>query len=399
VDDERTPTVEEEAEPAAPPPAIDAAVGQAGATADPAAGPVAPGGAVPRSRAMVALWVVLGTLLVTTALAVTVGSLAHAPYIVYAPGSAIRTEPLIEVDDADTFETDGSILFLTVSLRGASRRVGYAEALWGWISPHQDVFPRRAILGDQTGIENREEAAVEMNRSQEVAAAVALGHLGFEDTITGTGVTIQDTVVGSPAAEVLEAGDTILAVDGVPTLLTDDLRAAIEPRLPGELVEVDVERDGAERTVKVELTSDVEDPNRTLLGVTNVTTRDLRIDLPFDVVIATQDVGGPSAGLALALGVLDRLTPGSLTGGHDVAVTGTIELDGRVGRVGGIQQKTVAAIDAGATLILVPALEVAEAELKAGDDIEVVGVETLDDALAALAAVGGNALDLERPGG
>lgn len=350
-------------------------------------------------RPLAALWVALGSLLIVTALAVTVGSLAHAPYIVYAPGSAVETEPLIEIPDTETFETDGSVLFLTVSLRGASRRVGYAEALWGWVDPHQDVFPRRAILGDQSGQENRDVAAVEMVASQEVAAAVALRHLGYPDAITGSGVTIAGTVVGSPAAEVLEPDDVIVAVDGEPVALSEDLRDAIEPRSPGDVVEVTVERGGAEQTVAVELISDPDDPDRTLLGVTNVATRDMRVDLPFDVQIDTNDVGGPSAGLALTLGVLDRLTPGSLTGGHDVAVTGTIEVDGRVGRVGGVQQKTVAAIEAGADVILVPATEVAEAELKAGDDIEVVPVETLDDALEALAAIGGNALELERPTG
>jgi PDZ domain-containing protein len=129
-----------------------------------------------------------------------------------------------------------------------------------------------------------------------------------------------------------------------------------------------------------------------------VFTRDLHYDLPFPVRIDTEDVGGPSAGLALTLGLLDLLTPGSLTGGETIATTGSIDPDGVVGEVGGVAQKAVAAERAGARLILVPEAEADDARRFAGD-LEVVGVSTLDDALEALAGIGGNALELDRPGG
>jgi PDZ domain-containing protein len=127
------------------------------------------------------------------------------------------------------------------------------------------------------------------------------------------------------------------------------------------------------------------------------TTRDLAIDLPFDVAIDAEDVGGPSAGLAFTLSVLDILTPGDLTGGERVATTGTIGFDGSVGPIGGIEQKTVAAREAGVDLFLVPAAEVEAARADAGS-MRVVGVDDLADALAALDDVGGNALALGRPG-
>ncbi|HMJ79192.1 MAG TPA: S16 family serine protease, partial [Iamia sp.] len=141
-----------------------------------------------------------------------------------------------------------------------------------------------------------------------------------------------------------------------------------------------------------------EDPDRTLLGVVQVFTRDLSYELPFPVQIDTEDVGGPSAGLALTLGILDVLTPGSITGEHTVAVTGTIDPAGTVGEVGGVGQKAVAATREGAELLLVPEPEAALAERFAGDDVRVVGVETLADALDALADLGGNADDLADAG-
>jgi PDZ domain-containing protein len=347
-------------------------------------------------------------MLILTVTAVGAGSLIRAPYIVFAPGSAIPTEPAISTPGTETYETDGSVLFLTVSLRGASRRMGYVEAAWGWLKGNQDVYPRDAILGDQSGEENREASVQEMALSQEVAAKVALEHLGYEVPVEGTGTVISDTIPDTPAAEVLQPFDVITALDEVPTLTDDVLRTELEGRRPGDVVSVTFERDGdgdpattddrEESTEDVELVADPDDPERTLLGVVQVFTRDLSYDLPFPVRIDTEDVGGPSAGLALTLGILDVLTPGSITGGHTIAVTGTIDPTGAVGEVGGVGQKAVAASEEGAELILAPAAEAELAERYADDDVRVVGVETLDDALEALADLGGNALELAGSG-
>jgi PDZ domain-containing protein len=354
------------------------------------------------------IFVALGAVLVFIVTAIGAGGLLRAPYVVYAPGSAIPTEPAISVPGTETYETDGQVLFLTVSLRGASRRMGYAEALWGWVKEEQDVYPRDAILGGQTGEENREAAVQEMALSQEVAAKVALEHLGYDVPAEGTGTAITDVIADTPAAEVLRPFDVITAVDGAPTPTDLELRTELEGREPGDVVEVTFERDGDgdpatddwdERTDDIELIADPDDPDRTLLGVVQVFTRDLTYDLPFPVRIDTEDVGGPSAGLALTLGILDVLTPGSITGGKTIAVTGTIDPTGVVGEVGGVAQKAVAANRQGAELLLVPAAEAELAERFAADGVEVVGVETLDDALAALADIGGNADELEDAGG
>jgi PDZ domain-containing protein len=263
----------------------------------------------------------------------------------------------------------------------------------------QDVYPRDAILGGQTGEENREASVQEMAMSQEVATKVALEELGYEVEVSGTGTVISGVIEGTPAAEVLEPFDVITRIDGEPTPTDADLRALLAERSPGDVVRVTYERgpDAEEGEADVEMVADPDDPDRALLGVVQVFTRDLAFEFPFTVRIDTEDVGGPSAGLALTLGILDVLTPGSLTGGRDVAVTGTISTDGVVGEVGGVAQKTVAANGTDAEVLLVPAAEAELAERFADDDVEVVGVRTLDDALDALTRLGGNADEVAAP--
>jgi PDZ domain-containing protein len=175
--------------------------------------------------------------------------------------------------------------------------------------------------------------------------------------------------------------------------------AVIGKHDPGDTIEVTVERTPAGHRAAERVTREVTlgrrpGTDQPLIGVLIET----RVDLPLDVTIDSGDVGGPSAGLAWTIGLLDRLTPGSITGGHRVAVTGEILEDGTVGEVGGVGQKAVAARQQGATLFLVPASEAARARANAGS-MRVVGVHDVDDALDALTAIGGNADDLGRPGG
>jgi len=345
------------------------------------------------------IWSVLGVALLLSTAVIAIGAVVRAPYVVFAPGSAIDTEPIISTPGTEAFEDDGEVLFLTVSLRGASQRVGYGEAALGWLRGDEDVFPRDAILGGQTGDESREQSLQEMTVSQEVAAKVALEHLGYEVASRGRGAVVTSTVPGSPAATDLRPGDVIVAVDGTDIDLDSQLRGELDGREPGDQVALSVDRGGSQDPVDVttRLIADPDGSDRALLGV-SVFTRDLSFDLPFTVRIDTNDVGGPSAGLALTLGLIDHLTPGSLTGGQVIATTGTMDPDGRVGVVGGVAQKAAAAIGAGARLILVPESEADEARAHAGD-VTVVGVATLDDALEALTDIGGNADELDRDGG
>jgi len=131
-----------------------------------------------------------------------------------------------------------------------------------------------------------------------------------------------------------------------------------------------------------------------MLGITLSPSDLVDYDLPIDVSIDSDRVGGPSAGLAFALAIVDVLTPGELTGGANVATTGTIRIDGSVGRVGGVKQKTFAALESDVELFIVPIDEEEEARSFAGDAMRVVGVETLDDAIEALSELGGNGLEV-----
>jgi PDZ domain-containing protein len=174
----------------------------------------------------------------------------------------------------------------------------------------------------------------------------------------------------------------------------------IATKKPGDEVVLRVQRTPEEtEDVVVQLVARPDDQNRAMLGVSLETFR-LRYEFPFDVTIDSGSVGGPSAGLAFTLGVIDVLTPDSLTGGQRVATTGTIDSSGTVGPVGGVQQKTVAVRRAGATLFLVPPSEYEEA-LKYAGDMRVEQVETLDDALRALVSIGGgtDAIEQAAPSG
>lgn len=337
------------------------------------------------------VWLALAPVLVVMTMAAVIGAATRVPYFALSPGSARSTEPLVTLIDRPGFRTDGEILFTTVSI---GRPSGF-EAVWGWLDPDVDVAPEEVIQGDQSDEENRQLNLALMDDSKQVASYVALRHLGFDVSRTATGAVIVQ-VLAEPARGELEAGDVVVGIDGTDVGLTEELIDAIGTHEPGEEVTLRVERGSTERTEDVRLTLAADPQGEPVIGVA-VQPRGLRYRLPVDVEIDSGDVGGPSAGLAFTLAVLDRLTPGSLTGGNRVAVTGSIQPDGGVGPVGGVGQKAVAAEEEGAELFLVPADEAPLAEAHAGD-MRVVGVATLSDALRALDNLGGNALALGQPG-
>lgn len=314
------------------------------------------------------------------------------PYYALSPGQATGTVELVEVPGEFRNEGDGDVLFLTVSVR----RVTALGALAGWLDPDVSIVPEEEVLGSRTPEENRTFNRQLMDISKDVAIYVALGELGYDVPVSGGGALVREVVPDAPAAEVLSPGDVIVAAGGEPVVFSDDLRAATVGLQPGDLLELDVVReDGREDDVVVELTA--REDGSPLIGVAAVTSTPIEFDFPVDVQIDSGTVGGPSAGLAFTLSVLDVLTPGELTGGETVAVTGTMGVDGAVGPVGGVEQKAAAAREAGATLLLVPESEVQDARDHAGD-LEVQGVASLDEALQALDSVGGNALALGQPG-
>jgi PDZ domain-containing protein len=317
------------------------------------------------------------------------------PYYAFAPGSALDTSRLVVVDADHAFPPEGKILMTTVSLG----KVTLFEAIEGWLDPGVDVLEERFVTPPEIDEDEfREMNLAAMADSKEKAIGVAFEALGV-DAITGSGAEVVQIEPGTPADGALEVGDVIIGVDADVVALDADAIRSIGGHTPGDTVtfRVDPSAGGEPRTVEVRLAARPDDPSRAYLGV-SLTTKDLAFDFPFEVDLESEQIGGPSAGLAFTLAVIDRLTEGELTGGETVAATGTIELDGSVGEVGGVAQKTIAVRRSGATLFLVPPGELELATKFAGDDLRVVAVANLDDALAALADVGGNALALPNLG-
>jgi len=314
------------------------------------------------------------------------------PYVLVSPGTATPVDGVVEVDGARTYEHDGTVLFLTVSVSDPNDGPNAYMVLSGWLDDEVDVIPEDEFLGGRDPAEEERLNELAMTNSQLSAKKVSLERLGYTVPIEGTGVIVTSVQKRSPARSKLKAGDVVTAVDGTPVALADDVGPLVRSRAPGEPVAFTLERGKATKTVSVPTRAAPDGPfeGQAQVGVTTAT-RDLEFDFPVDVTIDTGEVGGPSAGLAFTLTILDELSPGDLTGGKKVAVTGTIELDGTVGPVGGVEQKAVAASRAGAELFLVPAEEAQDARGRAGR-LEVVGVDDLDDALAALGDAGGDPL-------
>jgi PDZ domain-containing protein len=315
------------------------------------------------------------------------------PYFLFKPGSVRDTEPLISISGTEVFPSEGSIGYTTVSLRQATL-LGLVQ---GWLDDDIDVYPRDEILGGRDADENRELNLQMMADSKEVATYVALDRLGY-DVELAVGQAVSEVVPDSPADGVIEPGDIITAIDGETFDDPDDLGRLLEPKSPGDPVEVTI-RTAPDEEVDLDLVlaAAPDDPAKAIIGV-QVAPMALEFEFPFEVEIDTGDVGGPSAGLAFSLALIDDLTPGDLTGGSQVAVTGTISPDGTVGPIGGAGQKAAAARRDGFDLFLVPTDDYDDAVAHAGDDLEVVAVDNIDDALAALGDHGGNVDDLPRSG-
>ena len=314
-------------------------------------------------------------------------------YVIQVPGPVYNTlgtaenadgeeVPLISVEGAETYPTDGALDLLTVQVQGNREQTpSWFELALAWFNPARAVLPIDAIFPEgQTTEERNEESAAMMVDSQQEATAAALTELGYD---VGAQVSVHSVMEDAAAQGVLQDGDIILEADGVTVTDAAVLRSAINEG-EGAPVELLIERDGADQTVEVTpKETTVDDESVWLIGVTLITD----YDFPIDVTIQLNNVGGPSAGMMFALGIIDTLTPGELNGGDNVAGTGTITADGTVGPIGGIRQKMWGARDAGAEWFLAPAANCDEVVGHIPGDLRVYSVEDLDDALAVLDAV------------
>ena len=276
----------------------------------------------------------------------------------------------------------GGIYYVDVVVRRAS----LLEELLPSLRPEgADLVPEHALVPPGSSFEERRrQNQAQMSRSKEVAAAVALRELGYEIEAEPEGALVVGVASDAPAAGKLEPTDVIVAADGVPVETPDDLRRVIAERKPGETVRLRVRSGEQTRTVEVGTVESPDEDGRPVVGIQ--VEQSAEIDLPIDVEIDLGRVGGPSAGLAFALDIVEELR-GDVDRGLKVAATGEIELDGDVLPVGGVKQKVIGARRVGVDVFLVPAGEnAAEARRHAGA-MRVLAVESFEQALRKLATL------------
>lgn len=317
---------------------------------------------------------------------VAVAALLPVPYVVYSPGPMENTlgerdgQPVITIEGADTYDTDGVLNLTTVGVTPADARLDLLSALQAWVDPERAIVPRELVYEPGvTSEETRQRNAQLLERSQETAKVAALRELGYE---VPEAVVIELVVDGSPADGILEPGDIVQQVGGEPVTTPQDVVDAVRSREPGDTVELAIQREGRERTVTVGTeAAPAEDGGHAMVGagVGFGYEFPVRIDVNID-----QRIGGPSAGMVFALAIYDTLTPGALLAGMHVAGTGEITGDGEVGAIGGIQQKIAAAAGDGAELFLAPAANCDDVVTARNAEMTVVSIETLDDAIAAV---------------
>jgi PDZ domain-containing protein len=317
------------------------------------------------------------------------------PYYAMSPGPVSDVSDYVQVPEPSN-TTEGEMFFLTVSLK----EVNVIEWVAAKLDSRVDLTPVEYIRPVGVSQEDlRLQNLTMMNRSKEDAKFVALTYLGYEVTYNGSGALVSSTIEGSAAEGNLVAGDVIVAVDGDPVEFSNDAVDLIGGRSPGDTITLTVDRTDADDPEVVERLdvslvlgpyryvdedgNEVADDERGMVGVL-LTDAEVEIVFPVDVSIDSQNIGGPSAGMMFTLEIIDALTADDLTRGRRIAGTGTIDSNGDVGAIGGMKQKTYAAIDAGADYLLVPAGNYEEALEAAGDDIIVVGVSNIQDALTFL---------------
>lgn len=337
--------------------------------------------------------------------------LMPVPYAELSPGPTVNTlgehddDPVLNIKDRETYDTSGNLNMTTVRVTSAAYRMSLVEAMYGWLKDDAAVVPRETLYPEGTTAEQAEEEnAEEFSQSQKSAKVAALREL---DVPVTTRTVVAAVVKDSPAEGVLRAGDVIKSVDGEAVDEPADVAELVTRRDAGEEVvftvvpvktaeaaekagEDPADRPAEERTIE---TVPAEEDERAIVGIQAGTAH----TFPFEIDIELADVGGPSAGLMFALGIVDKLTPAELTGGEFVAGTGTIDEAGSVGPIGGVTMKIRAARDAGASYFLTPEANCPAAAGARPDGLTLVKVGTMDDAVTALEQIReGDADELER---
>jgi len=300
---------------------------------------------------------------------------------IFLPDKARPLAPFVTVKGERSDKDGGGIYYVAVEVKKAS----ILEKLFHGLHEGSTLVPAAAIRAP--GESDQQHQRVElraMSESQKIGAAVALRSLGYRVPVKVLGTLVAQVATDGPSAGKLEPGDRIVAIDGQPTKTAAEIRGAIAKHRPGETVEVTVLRNGAEKKVAVKTVPDPKSSKRPLIGV--FLQNETKISLPVPVKIDLGQVGGPSAGLAFALDVVEELGH-NIDRGHKVVASGEILQDGTVIPVGGLKQKTIGAKRAGADVFLVPAGENAQEARRYAGSMRVIPVHSFRQALRALATL------------
>tara|TARA_B100001741_G_scaffold282568_1_gene257037 strand:+ start:839 stop:1795 length:957 start_codon:yes stop_codon:yes gene_type:complete len=303
-------------------------------------------------------------------------------YYFMSPGPPYQWE--IDYGNNENYEFEGNLYQLTVRRDEANVFV----YLWSLVNPSYDLYPKELILPDGVTPQELSEISIQnMRTSENVAIAVALKNIGYEIETKGEGVAVVGLLDDSPVKNKLKKGDLLNSINNVQIFSATEFISTLRTYSIGETVSIGLIRvvDGVSEQLFIETTliEHVEYKGEPMVGFLATTVNE-RFDFPFEVDIKTGNVGGPSAGLMMALNVYNNLIPQDITNSMVVAGTGTIEIDGSVGPVGGIKQKIIAAKRAGAELILVPVANFEEAKPFETDDTAIIAVESFDDALSVI---------------
>ncbi|MEP6817165.1 MAG: S16 family serine protease [Marmoricola sp.] len=316
------------------------------------------------------------------------GALVPVPYVIFLPGPTVNllakdgNNQIVRVNgNAKVYRDKGALRLLTVVPTGPDDSVNLAEALIAWVSPDQAVFQKKDIYQPQETTDRvKAQGSVDMVNSQDSAVASALHELGYK---FGTSVQVLGVTRGGPGDGALEVHDRLLSVDGQKVTSIEGVVGQVKKVRPGSKVTVVVERRNQKQTLKITTVKSQDNPKNSALRITVGRGYEFPVDVNVQI---GSGIGGPSAGTMFALAIYDTLTPGSLTGGSDIAGTGEIDGAGHVGGIGGIQQKLVAAQRDGAKLFLAPAANCDEVVGGPYDPtrMQVVRISTLHGAIDAL---------------
>ncbi|WP_328387611.1 YlbL family protein [Nocardia sp. NBC_00416] len=308
-----------------------------------------------------------------------VGSVYTVPFVALGPGPTFDTLgeveglEVVQVSGAEVDRTNGHLNMTTVAVRDG---LTIFEALGFWASGRHGIVPRAEVYPPGVSREEVDQSnEQEFTNSESNAEVAAMHQLNLP-----TAVRVHKVDDEAPAKDQLQPGDEFVSINGKPISTPQDVLTEVSGHAPGTVLSVVYRRDGAESTANITLGARPDDPAKGFLGLTPTETAAPPMDIAFNLA----DIGGPSAGLMFSLALVEKLSPGDLDGGSFVAGTGSIDEDGKVGAIGGIQYKMMAAREAGAETFLVPAGNCNEAGQRIPDGLRLVRVETLAGAVAAL---------------